>query len=491
MRSDTDLPRDTGPSVTTLAANVDDPRIEHTPISDPPVTGSAGKKERRQKSVVRAAVVRFVASSMVLLLVLIVAIVILADRIATQEALRDARVRGSSIGNLLAAPLVNAKVRRHVPGASTELATVLHNRMSDGSVLHVKVWDKDGTVIWSDEKRYEGQRFPLADGVKELFGTRGTIAQITDLSTAEDKNRSQSPTQQNLGGQNPGEVLEVYAGARDADRQPMVFEASFSSSGMRADERAIIYGFLPIVIAALLLFQVALLPMAMSLARRVEKGLAERSSLMRHALLATDLERRRLAQDLHDGVIQDLSGLSYAMPLLDAHFANNPATPAVRQTSRKVSEILRRDVAALRSMITDIYPRDLNGPGFAASIEDLARGAREHGVQVQVEMAPQLSIPVDTALLAYRVVREGLRNTAKHAQATTARVEVRCDSDRVIVTVSDDGQGVRGGPVEEGHLGLRLLEDTMHDLGGQMSLRSGASGGAVLEASFPLVIVQY
>jgi len=437
------------------------------------VTDPAGKKGRPQKSVVRAAVVRFVASSLVLLLVLMVAIVILADRIATQEALRDARVRGSNIGNLIAAPLVNAKVRSHVPGASTELATVLHNRMSDGSVLHVKVWDKNGTVIWSDEKQYEGQRFPLADGVKEIFGTRRTVAQIADLSKAENQNTATSPTEQNL-----GEVLEVYAGARDADQQPMVFEAYFSSSGMRADERAIIYGFLPIVIAALLLFQVALLPMAMSLARRVEKGLAERSSLMRHALLATDLERRRLAQDLHDGVIQDLSGLSYAMP-------------EVRQTSRKVSEILRRDVAALRSMITDIYPRDLNGPGFAASIEDLARGAREHGVQVQVEMAPQLSIPVDTALLAYRVVREGLRNTAKHAQATTARVEVRCDSDRVIVTVSDDGQGVRGGPVEEGHLGLRLLEDTMHDLGGQMSLRSGASGGAVLEASFPLVIVQY
>jgi len=450
------------------------------------VTDPAGKKGRPQKSVVRAAVVRFVASSLVLLLVLMVAIVILADRIATQEALRDARVRGSNIGNLIAAPLVNAKVRSHVPGASTELATVLRNRMSDGSVLHVKVWDKNGTVIWSDEKQYEGQRFPLADGVKELFGTRRTVAQIADLSKAENQNTATSPTEQNL-----GEVLEVYAGARDADQQPMVFEAYFSSSGMRADERAIIYGFLPIVIAALLLFQVALLPMAMSLARRVEKGLAERSSLMRHALLATDLERRRLAQDLHDGVIQDLSGLSYAMPLLDAHFANNPATPEVRQTSRKVSEILRRDVAALRSMITDIYPRDLNGPGFAASIEDLARGAREHGVQVQVEMAPQLSIPVDTALLAYRVVREGLRNTAKHAQATTARVEVRCDSDRVIVTVSDDGQGVRGGPVEEGHLGLRLLEDTMHDLGGQMSLRAGASGGAVLEASFPLVIVQY
>jgi signal transduction histidine kinase len=58
------------------------------------------------------------------------------------------------------------------------------------------------------------------------------------------------------------------------------------------------------------------------------------------------------------------------------------------------------------------------------------------------------------------------------------------------VSVSDNGLGVKDGPVAVGHLGLRLLKDTVHDLGGQMTLRSLPSGGALLKASFPVNLVQ-
>jgi signal transduction histidine kinase len=446
-------------------------------VSDP-VAEEEVARQPRQRSVVRVAVVRFAASSVVLLLVLMLAVVILADRIARQEALRDARMRGSSIGNLIAAPLVNAKVRAHVKDASTELTTALRNRMSDGSVIHTRLWDESGTILWSDQKELVGRRFPLSDDVKKLFGTGDVTAEVSTSSKAD-----------NTGTRDQGETLEVNAGTLDADQKPMVVEASFSSSGMRADERAIIYGFLPMVMAVMLLFQVAMLPMAMSLARRVERGLAERSNWMRHALLASDLERRRIAQGLHDGVIQDLAGLSYAMPTLEAHLTDDAAGLKARETSRRVSQILSRDVAALRLMMTDIYPPDLEGPGFATAIRELAHSAGERGVQVQIFSTPDLTIPLDTARLAYRVVREGLRNIVKHSGATTAQVEVRQESDLLVVSVSDNGHGVRDIQAAEGHLGLRLLEDTVRDLDGQMKLQSSPSGGAVLEASFPVKLV--
>ena len=84
----------------------------------------------------------------------------------------------------------------------------------------------------------------------------------------------------------------------------------------------------------------------------------------------------------------------------------------------------------------------------------------------------------------------GQRNTVKHARATAAQVGVRQESELLVVSVSDNGQGVQDMATEEGHLGLRLLEDTVRDLGGQMTLRSSPSGGAVLEASFPVRLVQ-
>ena len=449
-----------------------------------PVTDPVAAKDRRAKSAVREALIRFTLSSVVLLLVLILTTILLASHIARGEALRDARVRGYAMANLMAAPLVNAQVRAHVPGASQELTSVLRNRMSDGSVIHIKLWSQDGEVLWSDEKKLVGHRFPLKDDVKDLFGTTKVTAELSDLSKAE-----------NAGERSLGELLEVYSGTRDANQKPMVFEAYFPADSMRKDERAIINGFLPIVIAALLLFQFAVLPMALSLARRVERGLAERSNWMRHALLASDLERRRVAQDLHDGVIQDLAGLCYAMPSLEAHFAHepvvdDPATRSARETSHRISQILSRDVAALRSMITDIYPPNLEGPGFATAVHDLARSAGEHGVHVRVDLPPDLTVPVDTARLAYRVIREGLRNVAKHAQATAAAVEVLRESGRIVVSVSDNGRGIQGTDVREGHLGLQLLEDTVRDLGGQMTLRASPEGGALLEASFPVKLIQ-
>jgi signal transduction histidine kinase len=415
----------------------------------------------------------------VLLLILMLAIFLLASRIATQEALRDARARGSAIGNLIAAPLVSPGLLTHVPGAGDELTTVLRNRMSDGSVIHIKVWDQSGEVIWSDETELIGRRFPLTENVRALFGTKNTIAKISDL--AREENRTE---------RRHGELLEVYAGIRAVDQTPLVFEAYFSGDSMRQDERAIIGGFLPIVIAALVLFQVAVLPLALSLARRVEGGLAERSSWMRHALLASDLERRRIAQDLHDGVIQDLAGLCYAMPTLETHFEGRSDAGAARELTHRISQILSRDVAALRAMITDIYPPNLDGQGFTTAVQDLARSAGERGVQVQVRMAPDLALPVDTARLAYRVVREGLRNVAKHARASAATVEVRRQSENLVVSVSDNGSGIQDGETSAGHLGLRLLEDTVGDLGGQVSLRPLPSGGAVLEATFPVGLVE-
>jgi signal transduction histidine kinase len=438
-----------------------------------------GVKDRRRRSAVRQAVVRFAISTVVLLLVLMVATLMLANRIARDEALRDARSHGFAIGNLVAAPLVDAGVRAHVPGASTELTTVMGNRMSDGSVIHIKLWDKDGTVFWSDEKQLVGRRFALSPGVRALFGTRAVTAELSQLTKAE-----------NAGERGHGELIEVYAGTRDADNQPMVFEAYFSADSMRHDQQAIFRNYLPVVAAALLLFALAVMPLALSLARRVERGLAERSSWMRHALLASDLERRRIAQDLHDGVIQDLAGLSYAMPTLEAQLAGGAGGAAGRETAHRVSAILRRDVAALRSMMTDIYPPDLEGPGLGPAIQDLARGAAGRGVQVQVDLAPELSINPDSARLAYRVAREGLRNVTTHAQATAATVQIRRESERLVVSVADNGRGLQDTAVADGHLGLRLLEDTVRDLGGQMTLRSLPSGGAMLEASFPVGLIQ-
>ena len=253
--------------------------------------------------VVRSAVLRFAVACLAAFAVLVAATVVIAGAIAQHQALEDARRQAASIANRLAAPLVDSDVRSGRRGATEELDAVLRTRMEDGSLTHVKLWDEDGRVLWADEKALVGRRFPLTPEVTELFGTTRATSEVSDLSREE-----------NLGEQEAGELLEVYAGAFDADGKPVVFEAYLATDQMESTARHIRLGFLPLALGALTLFLLAVIPLAIWLGRRVQTAQLAQSRAAAHALLASDLERRRIAEDLHDGVIQDLAGLSYAMP---------------------------------------------------------------------------------------------------------------------------------------------------------------------------------
>lgn len=429
----------------------------------------------RERSVVRQALLRFTAWSIIALTFLAVGTILVSNHIARDEAVRDARVRGAGIAHGVAAPLVDHRVRAGMPSAVAQLDVAIENRMRDRSVNHVKLWSRDGRVIWSDEEELVGRTFDLPVDVVALFGTDNTVTELSGLDRAD-----------NVGDRAEGPLLEVYVGAFDAEGVPLVFEAYISSERLDEDRAAIFAELLPLALGVLLAFQVTMLPLAISLARRVERGQAERADILRRALMSSDLERRRIAEDLHDGVIQDLAGLSYALPTLAANLSPEPSADRARATAQQMLVILQRDVSGLRSLLADIYPPDLDGDGLAAALDDLVTGAAESRVAVKVEMSPGLEVPLDTARLVYRIVREGLRNVVRHADAARAEVTVRRQGGEVLVRVCDDGRGLSGADeAGRGHLGVKLLADTVNDLGGRLDLHPGETGGTVLEARFP------
>lgn len=417
---------------------------------------------------------RFAAFSALCLGLILLGASLLGGRIAKDEALREARARAELIADTIAGPLVNQAVRAHEPQAIAELSRVMDHRMTHGSLSHVKLWAQDGSVIWSDEKEMVGQVYPLDEDVTSLFGTHDATAELSSLDKAE-----------NLLERDEGQLLEVYAGATDADGQPLVFEAYVTTDRMRADQRTVTVELLALTGAAVVLFQVLLLPLALSLARRVERGEQERTRMVGHALRASELERRRIAQDLHDGVIQDLAGIGYALPTVGSSLPADDAGERARSTLDRISGIVQRDVTALRTMLIDITPPDLGGPaGLRMAVQDLCDTARDSGVEVSLS-AEVDELPLAAATLAYRVIREGLRNVVKHAPGSHARVVLRRVDDTVQVGVSDDGAGSPSGPAGPGNKGLQLLGDTLRDLGGRLEFTSGPGGG-VLAAEFPV-----
>ena len=240
---------------------------------------------------------------------------------------------------------------------------------------------------------------------------------------------------------------------------------------------------MPLAVGALLLLQLIQTPITVSLARRVARHEAERTALLERALSASERERRQIAADLHDGVVQDLAGAGYALAALQRR-VEGPAAANADQVGR----VVRGAVESLRRLMVDIYPPDLSGAGLPGAIDDLAEPLRAAGVTVTVRAEPLPGADSQVAATLYRVARETLANVAKHAQASTVEVDLHRDSSTgapcVVLQVADDGVGIDESKLDrraEGHLGLKLLIDRVADQGGELvtGWRARPGGGTV------------
>jgi signal transduction histidine kinase len=443
------------------------------------------RARRRYKSAVLRSVLIFGAWSLALLVVVTGTAVLLVLNVARDSELRDATRLTERLGAQVVTPMVDSRFRAGDPEVVAELDLALRSRMLDGQIERIKLWDEEGLVLWSDDPRLVGERFALSPAALELLEHGGSLAEVSDLDREENVLELSS-----------GRLVEVYVGLEDADDRPLLFEVYFTTETFAEDERRLVSSVVPITVGALVLFQLGVLPLSVSLARRVDREQSERARLLQQAAVAADLERRRVAQHLHDGVIQDLAGLGYLLSGTPARRTHDERA-GVDDAVRTARDVVQRDVKALRSLLTDLYPPDFEHDGLVHAVEDLAGQARHAGVGVDLDLRVYRSVPPATALLAYRVVREGLRNVLRHSSARHASVTLRADGNEIEVSVADDGCGIeldhevldRGSgavPSPEGHLGLRLLRDGVRDAGGIFRLDSAPGTGTTLSVAVAL-----
>lgn len=421
---------------------------------------------------VASAVRSFVFRSLSVTVILGVLCTYFADLVAENEALRDARRQAVGIAEGVTS-LVGDDLRAGDPAALEQMDQFFRTRLDAGSLRHIKIWAADGTVLWADQAPIVGKRFELEQDVRELIGTDKVFAEVSEPDRAE-----------NVGEKEEGTALEVYVGAEDAEGRPLVFETYLSTAQMEANRAAILRSQLPLFVGGLIALLVALMPLAVALARRVDREESRRTRLTRHALLASDLERRRLVQDLHDGVIQDLAGVTYALPTISASLPDGEEGRHVRSVFNRVHTVLIDAVAALRVMLTDTYPPHVEHGGLPDALAALAAQPEQSGRTIDLEVDPEPLAPT-AARLAYRVVREALRNVARHSEAQYVQVSVVREGRDVVVTVADDGRGMELPLRAPGHWGLQLLSDTLTELEGRLDLSLTPGGGLTVTARFP------
>jgi two-component system, NarL family, sensor kinase len=413
----------------------------------------------------------FCAVALLVLLAVSAGTVWLSERIARANALEEAEGSAERLAELLVAPVLTEALAG-VPGRWEELDRIIQNRMSDGSVTRMVVWRATGEIVYSSDPGQQGRTIPPSDGMLAAVGG-ATVAEV-------DEEPETTP------GGNPQTLLEVYTPLAVPGEQ-LAFEAYFAYDGIAGQAARLRSQIIPMAIGALVVLQLVQVPIAASLARRVRRQETERAALMQRNVEASDRERRAIAADVHDGPVQDLAGVSYALSALRG------SLPEERQpTVDKLVGAVRHAVQSLRRLMIDIYPPDLSGPGLAVAIADSAEPLRAAGIEVLMDAAPLPETAPEVTAVLYRTAKEALANVAHHAQAkrtwiTLEETELR-GRPAVRLEVADDGVGFPASTDKraEGHLGLPLLRDRVVDLGGTVTLGDRIGGGALLTAVVPL-----
>jgi signal transduction histidine kinase len=168
--------------------------------------------------------------------------------------------------------------------------------------------------------------------------------------------------------------------------------------------------------------------------------------------------------------------------------ARQASEPEQAQLYESSADRVRQTIKALRSLVVEIYPPNLEEEGLESALSDLLARSHPRGVVPELDTAG-LARPLSaaTSRLLYRAAQELLRNVLRHADAASISVRVSSVDGVAALEVEDDGRGFESSQeVPAGHVGLRGLAGLVADAGGTMRVRSSLGEGTTVRVEVPL-----
>ena len=412
-------------------------------------------------------VLRFVAVVALTASIIGVGGFVVLSQLTTAEAQRSAEEIARVQGLGVVKPVLTDLLLEGDVSAVADVDAVVRNRVLDARTVRVKIWDATGRIVYSDESRLIGQTFALGLDEQDALKSNTVDSSVSDLTRPE--NRFERPF---------GKLLEVYLPLQMPSGQPVLFETYQEFASVQAQQSRMMLEVGPVLVVGLALLLVLEVPLAWSMARRLETAGVEREALLTRAIQASETERAKIASDLHDGVVQRLAGTAMSLGASSSRDGSGAAAAGE----------LREAVRELRTLIVKIAPTGLTGETLADALADLVAPLRGDGVEAVVRYGACALNP-EEARLMFRVAQEALRNAARHAAATHVTVEVQTTPAGRTLTVTDDGRGIQPEVLANnrraGHVGLTLLKSIAEDTGATLEVTSSPGRGCRVELTLP------
>jgi two-component system, NarL family, sensor kinase len=423
-----------------------------------PRDGSSGR---------RVAIVQFVLSSAALLGVVATIGAVALRHIATGEALSDARSVTVAFGRGVLSNQVTPAVLRGDPAALARLDRAVRERVLGHPIVRLKVWTEDGRIAYSDARRLIGRAFPLPEDLREALADDAVRADVSDLSRPENRFERES-----------GRLVEVYMPLRLASGERVMVEAYHPAGRIDASSRRIWRTFLPVLFGVLLALAAAQLPLVWSHARRARQHAHEREQVAREAEHALQIERRRIATELHDGIVQDLAGAAYELHAA-ANLPEGASEGELRGALGRGAAVCRSSMTRMRELLVDLRAVEHRAQDLAGALEALARPLRDRGVDVAVDVALHRPLPGDAALLVHRAAREILIEVRRRPGLRRVRIALDDDGRELTLAIDHDAEPCDDPPRLDG-LGTSLAAR-----GGALRAEPAPAGGGRIAATLP------
>ncbi len=217
---------------------------------------------------------------------------------------------------------------------------------------------------------------------------------------------------------------------------------------------------------------------AVDLSQRVARDALQR------VVTAQELERRRLARELHDETGQALTSILLGLRRIE----EAPSAEEMRSAVAEVRDLVRATLQDVRQLAVELRPKTLDDFGLVPALERLVQSlGEETGLSVEFEAAlPEDRLPAEVETALYRIVQEALTNVVKHARATAVSVVLTRKDDSVSVVVEDDGVGFEPERTRDGGIGLVGMRERVGLLGGRLRIESSPGAGSTLVVEVPL-----